>query len=56
MNQEQQKKSLKIVVMIDRIELVNYQQDTTLARMGSAHVGGHSLGDWQPHDLSLDSG
>ena len=33
MSQEQQKKSLKILVIMDPIELVNYKKDTTLAMM-----------------------
>ena len=44
MSQEQQKKSLKILVIMDPIELVNYKKDTTLAMMWSAQDRGHSLG------------
>ena len=51
MSQEQQKKSLKILVIMDPIELVNYKKDTTLAMMWSAQDRGHSLGYCQIHDL-----
>ena len=56
MSQEQQKKSLKILVIMDPIELVNYKKDTTLAMMWSAQDRGHSLGYCQIHDLWLDRG
>ena len=56
MSQEQQKKSLKILVIMDPIELVNYKKDTTLAMMWSAQDHGHSLGYCQIHDLWLDRG
>ena len=56
MSQEQQKKSLKILVIMDPIELVNYKKDTTLAMMWSAQDRGHSLVYCQIHDLWLDRG
>ena len=56
MSQENQKKSLNILVIMDPIEQVNYKKDTTLAMMWSAQDRGHSLGYCQIHDLWLDRG
>lgn len=56
MSQENQKKSLNILVIMDPIEQVNYKKDTTLAMMWSAQDRGHSLGYCQIHDLWLNRG
>ena len=49
-------KSLKILVIMDPIERVNYKKDTSLAMMWSAQDRGHTLGYCQIHDLWLDRG
>ena len=56
MSQENQKKSLKILVIMDPIERVNYKKDTSLAMMWAAQDRGHTLGYCQIHDLWLDGG
>ena len=48
--------SLKILVIMDPIEHINYKKDTSLAMMWSAQDRGHSLGYCQIHDLWLDRG
>ena len=50
------KQSLHILVIMDPIERVNYQKDTTLAMMWAAQDRGHQLGYCQIHDLWLDKG
>ena len=50
------KQSLHILVIMDPIERVNYQKDTTLAMMWAAQDRGHQLGYCQIHDLWLDQG
>ncbi len=49
-------KSLKILVIMDPIERVNYKKDTSLAMMWSAQDRGHTLGYCQIRDLWLDRG
>ena len=56
MSQENQKKSLHILVIMDPIEQVNYKKDTSLAMMWAAQDRGHTLGYCQIHDLWLDRG
>lgn len=56
MSQENTRKSLNILVIMDAIEQVNYKKDTTLAMMWSAQDRGHTLGYCQIHDLWLDRG
>ncbi len=56
MSQENQKKSLNILVIMDPIERVNYKKDTSLAMMWAAQDRGHRLGYCQIHDLWLDRG
>ena len=56
MSQQNQEKSLKILVIMDPIERVNYKKDTSLAMMWAAQDRGHQLGYCQIHDLWLDRG
>jgi len=56
MSQQNQKKPLKILVIMDPIERVNYKKDTSLAMMWAAQDRGHQLGYCQIHDLWLDRG
>ncbi len=49
-------RSLKILVIMDPIEQVNYKKDTSLAMMWSAQDRGHTLDYCQIHDLWLDRG
>ena len=56
MRQQNQEKSLKILVIMDPIERVNYKKDTSLAMMWAAQDRGHQLGYCQIHDLWLDRG
>ncbi len=56
MSQKNQEKSLKILVIMDPIERVNYKKDTSLAMMWAAQDRGHQLGYCQIHDLWLDRG
>lgn len=50
------KQSLHILVIMDPIERVNYQKDTSLAMMWAAQDRGHQLSYCQIHDLWLDKG
>lgn len=56
MSQRKQEKSLKILVIMDPIERVNYKKDTSLAMMWAAQDRGHQLGYCQIHDLWLNRG
>lgn len=48
--------ALRILVVMDPIERVNYKKDTTLAMMWAAAERGHTLSYCQIHDLWLDKG
>ncbi|MDN6275257.1 MAG: glutathione synthase [Psychrobacter sp.] len=56
MSQKSPENALKILVIMDPIERVNYKKDTSLAMMWAAQDRGHSLGYCQIHDLWLDRG
>ena len=56
MSKPNQEKSLKILVIMDPIERVNYKKDTSLAMMWAAQDRGHQLGYCQIQDLWLDRG
>lgn len=53
---ESQTSKLRILVVMDPIEQVNYKKDTSLAMMWAAEDRGHALAYCQIHDLWLDQG